>query len=167
MKTASRSRVAFESVSPLLFDEAVARARELLAKEGFGIVSEIDVAATFQRKLGLTVPPCLILGACHAPSAHRALGEAPEVSVLLPCNVTVSVERGRTVVRAMDPETVMAIVGKPALAPIGAEVGAALKRVVSALGKTPAPATASRRAGRTPRAPGRGSRTTSRRSGRA
>ena len=78
--------------------------------------------------------PDLILGACHPPSAHRALTAAPEVGVLLPCNVTVSVEGGKTVVRAMDPAPVMGLVGKAELAAVGAEVGAALKRVVAACG---------------------------------
>ena len=130
MSTASTA-VAFEAISPLSFDDAVARARELLAAEGFGVITEIDVKATFKKKLDVDVPPYLILGACHAPSANRALETAPEVGVLLPCNVTVSVEKGKTVVRAMNPEKVLAIVGKPALAPIGAEVGEALRRVVA------------------------------------
>ena len=131
--TVKTSAVAYEAVSSRPFPEAVARARELLAAEGFGVITEIDVAATFERKLGVRVPPYVILGACHTPSAHRALGEAPEVGVLLPCNVTVSVEGGRTTVRAMNPESVMGILGKPALAPVGAEVAAALRRVVAAL----------------------------------
>jgi uncharacterized protein (DUF302 family) len=130
--TKSPAAVAFEVVSLLSFDDAIARARELLAAEGFGVITEIDVQATFRKKLGVESPPYLILGACHAPSARRALAEAPEAGVLLPCNVTVSVENGKTVVRAMNPESVMAVVGKPALGPIGAEVGAALRRVVAA-----------------------------------
>ncbi len=128
------SPVAYEAVSPRSFDDAVVRARELLAAEGFGVITEIDVRATFKKKLDVDVAPYLILGACHPPSAHKALLAAPEAGVLLPCNVTISVEGGRTVVRAMNPESVMAVVGKPALAPIGAEVGAALRRVVEAMG---------------------------------
>jgi uncharacterized protein (DUF302 family) len=130
--SASSTAVAYETISPLSFDDAVARAREVLAGEGFGVVTEIDVKATFKKKLGVDVPPFLILGACHAPSAHRALQAAPEVGVLLPCNVTVSVEEGKTVIRAMNPEKVMALVGKPDLAPIGGEVGEALRRIVRA-----------------------------------
>ena len=127
------SPIAFQTTSPLPFDEAVARAREALAKEGFGVLTEIDVQATLKKKLDVDRDPYLILGACHPPSAHRALSAVPEVGVLLPCNVTVSVEGERTVVRAMNPESVMAVVGKPALAPVGAEVGAALRRVVAAI----------------------------------
>jgi len=110
----------------------VSRARQALAAEGFGVLAEIDVQATLKAKLGIEGEPYLILGACHPPSAHRALGVAPEVGVLLPCNVTVSIERGATVVRAMNPESVLGIVGKPELADVGEKVGAALRRVVLA-----------------------------------
>jgi len=124
--------VAFESRSPLAFHDAVARARDALAREGFGVLTEIDVKATLKAKLGVEREPYLILGACHPPSAHASLTAAPEVGVLLPCNVTVSVEGGHTVVRAMNPEGVLGIVGKPELAPLGAHVGAALRRVLAA-----------------------------------
>jgi len=131
--TTRESAVAFEVVVSLPFDETVARVRELLAAEGFGVITEIDVAATFKKKLDVEVAPYLILGACNPANARKALAAAPESGVLLPCNVTVSVEGERTVVRAMNPESVMAVVGKPALAPVGAEVGAALRRVVAAI----------------------------------
>jgi len=131
----NETNVAFEVMSPLTFAEAVTRAREALAKEGFGVLTEIDVQATMNAKLGVEGEPYVILGACHPPSAHRALAAAPEVGVLLPCNVTVSVESGRTVVRAMNPGGVMGIIGKPDLAPIGEHVGAALRRVLEACEK--------------------------------
>jgi uncharacterized protein (DUF302 family) len=124
--------VAFEVFSPLSFPEAVTRARDALAKEGFGVLTEIDVQATMKAKLGIEGQPYVILGACHPPSAHRALTVAPEVGVLLPCNVTVSIEGGRTVVRAMNPGSVMAIIGKADLAPIGEHVAAALRRALEA-----------------------------------
>jgi uncharacterized protein (DUF302 family) len=129
------TNVAFEVMSPLTFAEAVRQAREALAKEGFGVLTEIDVQATMKAKLGVEGEPYVILGACHPPSAHRSLTAAPEVGVLLPCNVTVSVEGGRTVVRAMNPGSVMGIIGKPDLAPIGEHVGAALRRVLEACEK--------------------------------
>lgn len=128
----SRPQVAFETVSSLSFAEAVARARQALAAEGFGVLVEIDVAATLKAKLGVEREPYLILGACHPASAHEVLTVAPEVGVLLPCNVTVSVEGGSTVVRAMNPASVMAAVGAPSLQPVGERVGAALERVVAA-----------------------------------
>jgi uncharacterized protein (DUF302 family) len=125
--------VAYETTTDLSFDAAVERCREALAKEGFGVLTEIDVKATLKKKLDVDREPYLILGACHPPSAHRALTVSPDVGVLLPCNVTVSREGGKTVVRAMNPEAAMGILGKPALEEIAEEVGAALKRVVEAL----------------------------------
>lgn len=126
--------VAYETDCPLSFDEAVAKARAALAAEGFGVLTEIDVKATLQKKLGVDWEPYVILGACHPPSAHRALTVAPEVGVLLPCNVTVSVEAGRTVVRAMRPDSVLGILRLPELAPVGEHVAAALRRVIAACG---------------------------------
>ena len=128
------TQVAFEVESKLGFAEAVLRVREALAQEGFGVLTEIDVQATMKAKLGVDREPYLILGACHPASAHQALGVAPEVGVLLPCNVTVSVEGGRTVVRAMNPQGVMGVIGNAELAPVGERVGAALRRVVAACG---------------------------------
>lgn len=126
------SPIAFQTASNLSFDETVARVRAALTTEGFGVLTEIDVQATLKKKLDVDREPYLILGACHPPSAHRALTAVPEVGVLLPCNVTVSVEDGRTVVRAMDPEAVMGLVGAPELAAVGGEIGAKLRRVVDA-----------------------------------
>lgn len=126
------SPIAFQATSSLPFDEALARAREAIAKEGMGVLTEIDVQATLKKKLDVDRPPYVILGACHPPSAHRSLSAVPEVGVLLPCNVTVSVEDGTTVVRAMDPAAVMGLVDSPALAEVGAEVGAKLRRVIDA-----------------------------------
>ncbi len=126
------SPVALQTTTPLSFADAVARAREALAKEGFGVLTEIDVQATLKKKLDVDREPYLILGACHPPSAHKALSAVPEVGVLLPCNVTVSVEGGTTVVRAMDPEGVMGLLDAPVLAEVGADIGARLRRVVDA-----------------------------------
>ncbi len=125
--------VAFETVTALPFAEAVAKVRGALAAEGFGVLTEIDVQATMKAKLGVDGQPYVILGACNPPSAHEALSVAPEVGVLLPCNVTVSVENGATVVRAMDPESVLGVIGRSELAEVGAKVGAALRRVVSSM----------------------------------
>ena len=126
------SPVALQTTTPLSFADAVARAREALAKEGFGVLTEIDVQATLKKKLDVDREPYLILGACHPPSAHKALSAVPEVGVLLPCNVTVSVEGGTTVVRAMDPEGVMGLLDSTELAEVGADIGARLRRVVDA-----------------------------------
>jgi len=125
------TKIAFEATSTLSYEAAVARAREALAGEGFGVLTEIDVQATMKKKLDVEVDPYVILGACHPPSAYKALQALPEVGVLLPCNVTVSIENGRTVVRAMNPGAAMGILEHPALDEVAAHVGAALERVVA------------------------------------
>ena len=127
------SQVAYWTVSDLSFEDAVQKCRDSLAAEGFGVLTEIDVQATLKKKLDVDRDPYIILGACHPPSAHRALTAMPGVGVLLPCNVTVSVEGGRTVVRAIDPAAAMGILDEPELEAVGAEVGAALQRVIESL----------------------------------
>ncbi len=126
--------IAFESTTALTYDEAVERCRAALAAEGFGVLSEIDIRATLKKKLDVDREPYLILGACHPVSAHRALEALPEVGVLLPCNVTVSVERGRTVVRAMNPQVVMSVLDDPRVNEMAAEISGKLKRVLAGLG---------------------------------
>jgi len=127
------SKVAFWTITDLSFDEAVERCRESLAGEGFGVLTEIDVQATLKKKLDVDRDPYIILGACHPPSADRALQAVPGVGVLLPCNVTVSVEDGRTVVRAMDPASAMGVLEEPELEDVGIQVGAALRRVIESV----------------------------------
>jgi uncharacterized protein (DUF302 family) len=130
MKTTT---IAYQAATDRGFEETVEACRRELAKEGFGVLTEIDIKATLAKKLGVDVEPNVILGACHPPTAHRALSIAPEVAVLLPCNVTVAREGGRTVVRAMNPEQTLGLLAMPALEEPAAEVGAALRRVVSAV----------------------------------
>ncbi len=125
--------VAYETETALPFDQAVQTCRDALAREGFGVLTEIDVQATLKKKLDVDRDPYLILGACHPPSAHRALTAMPEVGVLLPCNVTVSRENGKTVVRAMNPQAALGILKNSALDEVACEVAAALKRVVGAV----------------------------------
>jgi uncharacterized protein (DUF302 family) len=127
------TQVAYETTTDRDFAATVERCREELAREGFGVLTEIDVQATLKKKLDVDGEPYLILGACHPPSAHRALTAQPAVGVLLPCNVTVSREDGRTVVRAMNPESAMSLIDDPAVTDVACEVGAALRRVVAAV----------------------------------
>ncbi len=134
----NETTVAYETISPLSFDAAVACCRQALAQEGFGVLTEIDIQATLKKKLDIDREPFLILGACHPPSAHRAVSAAPAVGVYLPCNVTVSIEDGATVVRAMNPGSVMGMLDAPEVAEVGQEVGAALRRVVEATETSPA-----------------------------
>lgn len=131
MNQPSKTSVALVAETTHTFDDAVARAREALAAEGFGVLTEIDFAATMKKKLDKDVPPYVILGACHPASAFQAFSAAPEVGVLLPCNVTVSVEKGKTVIRAMDPRSVLGLLDVPALAPLGLEVAERLQRAVA------------------------------------
>lgn len=127
------SKVAFWTITDLSFADAVERCRESLAGEGFGVLTEIDVQATLKKKLDVDRDPYIILGACHPASADRALQAVPGVGVLLPCNVTVSVEDGRTVVRAMDPASAMGVLEEPDLEEVGTQVGAALRRVIESM----------------------------------
>jgi len=129
-------KVAFTIVTDLSYEDAVRRCKEALAEEGFGVLTEIDIQATLKQKLDVDRPPYLILGACHPPSAHRALAAAPEAGVLLPCNVTVSVEEGKTVVRAMNPGVVMGVLKAEGLEDVAVDVGNALQRAVQAVAST-------------------------------
>ena len=133
MPVMQETAVAFEAKTGKPFAETVEQCRQALGNEGFGVLTEIDVQATLKKKLDVDREPYLILGACHPPSAHRALTASPEVGVLLPCNVCVSVESGQTVVRAMNPESAMSLLKSPAVEEVAREVAAALRRVVQAV----------------------------------
>ena len=133
MPVMQETAVAFEAKTGKTFEDTVEQCRQALAKEGFGVLTEIDVQATLKKKLDVDREPYVILGACHPPSAHRALTASPEVGVLLPCNVCVSVEGGQTVVRAMNPESAMSLLKNPEVEKVAAEVAAALRRVVQAV----------------------------------
>ncbi len=102
--------MAIEIRSMKSFDDTVDACRAALADEGFGVLTEIDMAATLQSKLGGEHEPYLILGACHPSSAHQLIGAMPALGVLLPCNVIVSSEDDRVMVRAMDPSAIVASV---------------------------------------------------------
>ena len=117
----------------LPYEQAVERTRAELAKEGFGVLTEIDVAATLKKKLDVDFPPYVILGACNPPLAHRALTAEREIGLLLPCNVVVyeGDEPGTSVVSAMDPAAALALTGNPAVAPLAADVAARLRRVLN------------------------------------
>lgn len=93
----------FETVVPVAIQDAEAAIRDALANHGFGVLTEIDVAATLHTKLGVTRPPLKILGACNPTFAHRALEVDPSVSLLLPCNVVVEATEDGTQVAAIDP----------------------------------------------------------------
>jgi uncharacterized protein (DUF302 family) len=110
--------------------QTIERVTQALAKEGFGILSDIDVAGTLKKKLGLDLPAYRILGACNPQFAHRALEAEPEIGTLLPCNVVVRKVGAGTRVDIMDPLAVMQLVGKPEVATIASEVRGRLQRVL-------------------------------------
>ncbi len=96
------------------YDDTVARVREALADQGFGVLTEIDLRATLKTKLDVDVASQVILGACRPQLAHRALLAAPSVAALLPCNVVVrDLEDGTTLVEAVDPDAMMSVVEDP------------------------------------------------------
>lgn len=128
------SKYVFGKAVSMRFDEALARVTEELAKEGFGVLTEIDVAATLKKKLGKDMPPYKILGACNPPLAHRAIEAEPPIGALLPCNVVVRQgPSGETLVEMMDPQAVMQLVDRAEVGQIAAEVRARLERVLAAL----------------------------------
>lgn len=109
---------------------AVDRVRTTLTDQGFGILTEIDVAATMAAKLGVSMPPYIILGACNPTLAHRAIEAEPEVGLLLPCNVVVRSDGAATVVEAMDPEAALSSVKNAVVRATAAE---ARQRLIHAL----------------------------------
>ncbi|UCF41312.1 MAG: DUF302 domain-containing protein [Gemmatimonadota bacterium] len=119
----------------LPYEQAVERAREELGKEGFGVLTEIDVKATLKKKLDVEFRPYVILGACNPPLAHRALSTEQDIGLLLPCNMIVYAtdDPDRCVVAAIDPVAQLGIAGIDALKPVAADVQARLTRVLEAL----------------------------------
>lgn len=110
------------------------RVEAALQAEGFGVLTEIDVAATLKAKLGVERPPYLILGACNPALAHAALEADPSIGALLPCNVVLREdEPGITAIEVLDPVVALSIAGKPSIMPIASEARERLSRVVAAL----------------------------------
>lgn len=114
-------------------EAAIDKVKALLAEEGFGVLTTIDVAATLKAKIGVDRPPYVILGACNPRFANEALTFEPGIGVLLPCNVDVYQLDGKTVVDAINPRAVFELVNEPEVAPIAEQVGAALERVLEKL----------------------------------
>ena len=115
------------------YETALARVTEALKAEGFGVLTEIDVKATLKKKLDVDFRPYKILGACNPPLAHRALEAAPEVGMLLPCNVTVSQEEDHCLVSIIQPLVMMSVLDNPEVETVAREAHERLERVAQAL----------------------------------
>jgi len=128
------TRYGFGKTVQLPFDEAIERVTAALAQEGFGILSDIDVAAALKKKLNKEIPPYRILGACNPPLADRAIAAEPSIGLLLPCNVLVRQDAAGAVhVEFMDTDAVLALVDQPSIAALAGEVKQRLQRVMIAM----------------------------------
>lgn len=121
------------------FEATVEATRAALAAEGFGVLMEADLRATFQKKLGVESPPYVILGACSPSHAREALNVDADLGLLLPCNVIVRRDEmaGRTRVAAIDPIVALGVAAQPALEPVAMHIRERLERVLAALEKMP------------------------------
>ncbi len=110
------------------FNDAVDATRAALAEQGFGVLTEIDVAATMKAKLGADLPPYLILGACNPPLALQAIQAEPSIGLLLPCNVVLrQIDNATTVIEAMDPQLMVGVTGNDQLSQVAADVRGRLR----------------------------------------
>ena len=124
----------FGKTVELSFDDAIETVTAELQKEGFGVLSEIDVAAKMKEKLGKAMPPYRILGACNPALAYQAIQAVEDIGLLLPCNVLVREDHSGSVhIDFMDPKSVLSLVDDPGVAPLADEVKAKLQRVLAAL----------------------------------
>ena len=116
------------------FDQTIARVTEALGKEGFGVLTEIDVGATLKKKLGVDFQPYRILGACNPQFAYQALQAEDKIGTMLPCNVVVQQRDDGTVeVSAVDPVASMMAIDNPGLGAIATQVRARLAKVIESL----------------------------------
>lgn len=123
----------FSKTVAMGFDQAIGRVTDELAKEGFGILTSIDVKETMKKKLNVDFPHYTILGACNPPFALQALTAEEQLGLLLPCNVIVYEKAGTTRVGFFDPMVMASLVGNPQMKPIAEEVERKLRRVMAAL----------------------------------
>ena len=115
------------------FEEAQKKLREELPKEGFGVLTEIDVKATLKKKLDADFDNYIILGTCNPPFAYKALQAEKDIGLLLPCNIIVYEDSGQTYISAIVPTVAMSMVDNEGLAGIAVEVEAKLKKVIDSI----------------------------------
>ena len=115
------------------FADTVARVRQVLKEQGFGVLTEIDVRATMRDKLGEDMEDYLILGACNPPLAHQALSADRKIGLLLPCNVVIRAGEQGTIVEALDPRALAGIAGQSALTAVATQAAARIRAALQAL----------------------------------
>ena len=115
------------------FDDTVERTRKALQAQGFGVLTEIDMQATLQAKIGEDIGRYLILGACNPQLAHRAVGVNRQIGLLLPCNVVVREDGGDVVVEAMNPELMVQVSGDPELRSVADDATTRLRSAIATL----------------------------------
>ena len=127
------SEISYGSVTTtqLRFGEAIERIRTLLKDEGFGILCEIDVQRTLKDKLDVDFRPYVILGACNPQLAHHALSAESHLGLLLPCNLVVQEQDGKTVVSAVNAEKMLRVVDNPTMEPVAREANLRLRHVIA------------------------------------
>ena len=130
-----KANYAISGETPISFGEAVEKARALLREAGYGVLSEIDMQAKLKEKLDIEREPYLILGACNPLLANQGLNVEPELGTLLPCNVVIYEQEGRTRIAAVEPGTMLSVVGSKELEPIAEQVRSELSRVVEELAR--------------------------------
>ncbi len=120
----------------LPYEQALAKTREALKGEGFGVITEIDVRKTVKEKLGEEFHPYIILGACNPPMAHKAISTEPEIGLLMPCNVCVWDNKdGTSTVATVDVSAMFQFVQNPALTDVAETVNGKLRRVIERVGE--------------------------------
>ena len=128
------------------FADAVARTRDALAEQGFGVLTEIDVKATLKAKLGEDMEDYLILGACNPPLAHRAINVDRQIGLLLPCNVVVRADLTddkSVIIEAMNPQMLVDVTGEPQLEQLAEEITDKLQAAIDSLNTLSSPSPAS------------------------
>ena len=122
---------AFTKEVPLTYEEAILKVTEELKKEGFGVLTEIDVKATLKKKLDVDFNKYIILGACNPPFAYKSLQAQEDIGLLLPCNVIVYENKdGKTIVSAINPKAMLSVIPNTELDEISMQVAEKLSRVV-------------------------------------
>lgn len=124
-------RYALMTIVRASYEEADKRVRAALQEEGFGVITEIDVKATFKKKLDVDYPQYEILGACAPRLAHQAIALEPDLGLLLPCNVVVRAAEDGTVVEALDPVAQLSVSANEKIGPLAQEVRARMERVIA------------------------------------